>query len=235
MFKVSKLILILFLAFHALTAVAQRNKYVHRRSVVFASLVEAPNDGKDNQSESNTDAAEDISNIYGKMKWGDVCENFVSETDFGKWGNMIKNELNANSYPDIIKGSPDLSKYCPSYSSLSALDRENVWVLILNSIAFYESSCDDKKTARGPNGRLKGLLQLHVGREQLYAPNCKKGDGKSPQGTFRCGISMLNGQLDRGENLFSRKSYWDVLRPQGASQKYKKIMRIISGYPLCHQ
>lgn len=178
-------------------------------------------------------SAEQISIIGDKMNWGDVCDNFASEEAFGKWGQIIMKELRSNANQALLNGSSDLSAICPKYSSFSLDDRLNLWVLIVNAIAFYESSCNSSITARGPNGRLVGLLQLHSGKEDVYAPACKKGDGNTPAGTFRCGLSMLNTQLERGEPLFSRRSYWDVLRPQARSQKYKQIKTAIKSYPAC--
>lgn len=179
-------------------------------------------------------SAEQISAVSDKMNWGDACDQFTSDDEFGKWGNMIMKELKSNATPSLMEGSDDLKKLCPGYKSLNLENRQNVWVLIINAMAFYESSCNKNVTAKGPNGKLIGLLQLHNGKEDVYAPNCKKGDGKTPAGTFRCGLSMLNSQLERGEDLFSRKSYWDVLRPQARSKKAAKIQRAIKSFPLCH-
>lgn len=185
--------------------------------------------------ESSNDSAEDISNLNDQMKWGDACENFASDKDLGKWGMMILRELDKNPHPTLLGGSKDLFQLCPAYPRMDLQSRKNLWVLILNAMAFYESSCESNSRGRGPNGRLIGLLQLHVNKEQFYAPECRKGDGKTPNGTFRCGLSMLNGQLERGEPLFSRKSYWDVLRPQGQSGAFKKIRKAIWNYPQCHE
>lgn len=178
--------------------------------------------------------AEQISMISEKMNWADACDNFADEDEFGKWGEMIFAELKKGSNDALLKGSDDLIRLCPGYRSLNIEGRQNVWVLIMNAMAFYESSCDKNSKAQGPNGSLIGLLQLHRGKEQNYAPSCKKGDGNTPQGTFRCALSMLNSQLERGENLFSRKSYWDVLRPQARSKKFAKIQKAIKSFPLCH-
>ncbi|MDG0817606.1 hypothetical protein [Bdellovibrio svalbardensis] len=178
--------------------------------------------------------AEQISAISEKMNWGDACENFTYDDEFGKWATMIMKELKSNEAEALLRGSDDLLRLCPGYKSLKLEGRQNVWVLIFNAMAFYESTCDKDSKAKGPNGSLIGLLQLHRGKEQAYAPNCKKGDGNTPAGTFRCAISMLNSQLERGENLFSRKSYWDVLRPQARSKKYAKIQKAIKSFPLCH-
>ncbi len=179
-------------------------------------------------------SAEQISAVSDKMKWGDACDNFTSDDEFGKWGTMIMKELKTNEAEALLLGSDDLVRQCPGYKSLKIEGRQNVWVLIINAMAFYESSCNKNSKAQGPNGSLIGLLQLHRGKEHVYAPNCKKGDGNTPAGTFRCAISMLNSQLERGEPLFSRKSYWDVLRPQARKKQFAKIQKAIKAFPLCH-
>lgn len=178
--------------------------------------------------------AEQISAIGEKMKWGDACENFTSDDEYGKWAMMIMKELKSNEAEALLRGSDDLVRICPGYKSLNLDGRQKVWVLIMNAMTFYESTCNKNSQAKGPNGSLIGLLQLHRGKEHVYAPNCKKGDGSTPAGTFRCSISMLNSQLERGEPLFSRKSYWDVLRPQARSKKFAKIQKAIKSFALCH-
>ncbi|HWU42614.1 MAG TPA: hypothetical protein VN132_04215 [Bdellovibrio sp.] len=177
----------------------------------------------------------DFLNVGDELEWGDACENFASEDEFGKWAGMIMKELRKDGHEALIQGSDDLLKVCPNYSRLDIEGQRNVWVLIVNAMAFYESTCRDDAKGRGPNGKLIGLLQLHAGKEDLYVKSglCQKGDGKTPQGTFRCGLAMMNEQLERGEGLFSRRSYWDVLRPQATEQKYKKIQKALRAYPLC--
>lgn len=178
--------------------------------------------------------ATQISEVSKKMRWGEACDKFTSDGEFGKWSGIIEQELVRGENNALIQGSSDLRALCPGYDALDLEERQNVWVLIVNAMAFYESSCNQTSHAQGPNGPLIGLLQLHRGDEDFYAPNCRRGDGNTPSGTFRCGLSMLNSQLMRQEPLFSTRSYWDVLRPQGNSKKAQKIEQAIRSLPFCY-
>jgi hypothetical protein len=97
----------------------------------------------------------------------------------------------------------------------------------------YESTCIVSESARGPHGTAAGLLQLHRGKEANYSSGCRNGDSGTAERSIICGMSMLNDQIERGEPLFSRRSYWDVLRPQGASRKSLRIQAVIGQYPAC--
>jgi hypothetical protein len=176
-----------------------------------------------------------LAKVNDLLGFADKCDSFATIKDMGQWGSLILNEMKRTRYSDLYRGAPDLSAVCPNFNSAGLGDdgREVVWVMIVNAMAHLESSCSLKAPAKGPNGALVGLLQLHNGAEQKYGKYCQKGDGKTAAGTFRCGLSMLEGQLSRDNSLFSRKSYWDVLRPQAKSQKYLKIKKALSNLSIC--
>lgn len=177
--------------------------------------------------------AESIGKVNNLMRFANKCDNFATLKDMGQWGTLILEELKRNRYTELYRGAPDLTQSCPNFNTMNDEGREVVWVMVVNAMAHLESSCTLNIPARGPNGALIGLLQLHNGAEQKYAKYCKKGDGKTAEGTFRCGLSMLEGQLSRDNSLFSRKSYWDVLRPQAKSQKYLKIQKALKNLSIC--
>ncbi|WP_291516442.1 hypothetical protein [Bdellovibrio sp. ArHS] len=176
---------------------------------------------------------EDLIDVTEVMTFADKCDNFVDEDGLGTWGQTIAQEMHKDRYEYLYQGTPDLVAVCPAFNSLNDNGKEMVWVMIINTMVHLESSCAKSVTAKGPNGTLKGLLQLHKGREQVYADGCRRGDADSPAATFRCGLAMLDKQLETQESLFSRKSYWDVLRPQARSQKFKKVQRAISKIAFC--
>jgi hypothetical protein len=183
-----------------------------------------------------------IGRVNDKMDFATKCDNFATVEEMGTWGDLILNEMKTTRYNELYRGAPDLLAACPNFNSAELGDdgREVVWVMIVNAMAHLESSCKVGVGAKGPNGSLIGLLQLHDGKEDLYGKYCKKGDGKTAEGTFRCGLSMLEGQLSRDNSLFSRKSYWDVLRPprpgrenENKNQKYLKIKKALSNLSIC--
>ncbi|MFV8259667.1 hypothetical protein ACNQKP_17800 [Bdellovibrio bacteriovorus] len=195
-------------------------------------FVETPNGLR--MKDNLTFVASVLDDINDKYNWGPSCINYATGTKIGEWGHAIRKEYMAGNFTHLAEGTPDIHQLCPNYKIMKPTDKANFWVLIFNAMTHYESTCNPKATAKGPNGSLYGLMQLHVGREQVYAKSCEKGDSKTPVNTFACTLDMLNGQLRRDNALFSRKSYWDVLRPQAASGKAKKISRSVSAYVPCH-
>lgn len=184
----------------------------------------------------------DIYSINEKMKFAERCDSFADDEGLGKWGTTIVTFMQADRlqqdsskrlYSELYEGSADLIALCPAFPKLNDNGKELVWVMIINAMVHLESSCKKAETAQGPNGSLKGLMQLHQGKENKYARGCRRGDANSPDTTFRCSLSMLNRQLANDESLFSRRSYWDVLRPQARSQKYKKVKASIQKLSFC--
>lgn len=175
----------------------------------------------------------DLYNQNRKSGNHNVCSKFASESGWGEWGQSIIKTLNSNEFPNLFEGSSDLRAACPAYNSLSESEKKSVWITIINTMAIGESTCGVNNHAQGPNGRLVGLLQLHVGREQAYDDGCKRGDGNRPETNMKCALHMIEGQMRRSGELFSRKSYWDVLRPQARSQKFQKIKNAVRSLSIC--
>ncbi|MBS1971354.1 MAG: hypothetical protein JSU04_13685 [Bdellovibrionales bacterium] len=182
--------------------------------------------------EVDMNAATDVSQIIDK-KYGDKCENFAGDGELNKWGQAIEKEFDKDRHQALYGGPSDVRRLCPKYDELNDEDKKGLWVLIISAMTHYESTCIVSESARGPHGTAAGLLQLHRGKEANYSSGCRNGDSNTAERSIICGMSMLNDQIERGEPLFSRKSYWDVLRPQGASQKSVRIQAVIGQYPAC--
>lgn len=192
-------------------------------------------------------AAAQIKAVMKDLKFGKRCDRFATEKGFGIWGRTVVEEISTGHAPALIEGTEDLRKACPNYDYLGYKEKSYVWVKVLASMSFLESSCNPAANVPGikSDRRAVGILQLHGGAEQKYAEDCKRGASRSPQETLRCGIQMLNDQLTRTSALFSRESYWGVLRPQGDLVKTKKgkrralLARIVVGslkeLPLCQR
>jgi hypothetical protein len=181
-----------------------------------------------------TDGALDIEIISDKMNYNNKCDNFAAAGEMNKWGNVIDEEISRPKYSTFLSEGPkDIQKYCPNFSAMDLPEKKALNILILTAMAHYESSCNFREKAPGPNGTAAGLLQLHKGKEQNYSSGCRKGDSATPERTLICGLSMINDQINRGEKLFSPRSYWEVLRPTGRSKKAVKIMAAISKFPSC--
>lgn len=151
------------------------------------------------------------------------CSKFVEDSKLSTWGKVMSQDFDKGKYQALYSGPKDLVRLCPKYGEMTDSDKDALWALFGTMWVFYESSCKSSAKlgqARGgrhgaPNGVANGILQLHKGKEARYSPgNCKNGDSSDPVRSLRCGLSMLNDQIERGENLFSPRSYWSTLRPQ---------------------
>jgi len=181
-----------------------------------------------------TDGVLDIELISDKMDYSNKCDQFAADGEMNRWGDVIVKELQKPKYSSMIKKGPrDIREYCPDYSKMNMQERRTLNVLIMTAMTHYESSCNFREKAPGPNGTAAGLLQLHKGREHKYSSGCRQNDSATPERSLICGLSMLNDQIERGEKLFSSASYWEVLRPRGRSQKAKKIMAAIRKFGPC--
>lgn len=183
-----------------------------------------------------TDGAIHIEVISDKMNYAEKCEKFADDGELNKWGAVINKELNNPKYETMLHdGARDITKYCPRYPDMAVPDKKALNVLIITAMAHYESSCNYRVKAPGPNGTAAGLLQLHKGREHRYSSGCQKNDSLNAERSLICGLSMLHDQLARGENLFSPRSYWEVLRPRGSSKRAHLIQSAIRKFPSCNQ
>lgn len=183
-------------------------------------------------------AAAEITRLQEKMNHADLCEKFAGEEGLGRYGRIISEEVIKKEgagykYNQLMQGPPDLVRACPAFTTMNEDQKAGLYVLIVNAMANYESSCNINETARGPNGKLIGLLQLHYQKEHQYSRGCQQGDASKASTTFSCGFSMLNDQVRRDGVLFSSKSYWDVLRLNSKTFKAKKIVSTISKYEPC--
>jgi hypothetical protein len=170
----------------------------------------------------------------------DECVAIMNQQQvLGEVGAFISQAFieNASRLPLLVEGK-SMNRYCKNYSKMSEKEKSIVWVLVMTTVAHFESSCKPKASAQGPNGTAYGYYQLHKGQEQNYDDRkgfCKKGDAGKPKDASRCVLGMLEKQFDRqnGE-LFSKASYWDVLRPNGSSQKSRIIRKALERSSFCN-
>lgn len=182
---------------------------------------------------------DDVSYAIGGTSVSDKCVSFMDrDTVLGEMGKAIFTALknNRSSLPTLMKGGT-LSKYCSKYPQMKDEQKMMVWVMVMTMVAHFESSCNITARAKGPNGTAKGYFQLHLGREQNYDDQglCAKNASTSGKLSAQCALSMLERQLkkDAGQ-LFSPKSYWDVLRPAGRAKRADDIQRTLKRSSLCN-
>lgn len=166
---------------------------------------------------ATSDAATQIKAVMDDFKFQGTCDQFATEKGFGTWGRTIIDALKRGHGEALLEGPEDIAAYCPNYKNLGVEERSYVWVNIFAMMAFKESTC--RPDARRPGiaaGRwARGILQLHEDNEHIYSKSCRRGASRSPVDTLRCGIVMLNNQVQETGRLFYKRTHWGVLRPQG--------------------
>lgn len=183
----------------------------------------------------------DVSFKIGSTPVADSCITFIDENQFlGSAGfNIFKamSEEGATLFPRLTQGG-NISRYCRRYPAMNQNQKALVWVLLMTTVAHFESSCAITAKAKGPNGVANGFFQLHKGSEQNYDNKmgiCVKNASMSEKLSSRCALAMLEYQYERTNgNLFSSDSYWDVLRPRGRAQRADDIQRALSRSTLCN-
>jgi hypothetical protein len=176
----------------------------------------------------------------GETNVSDSCVVFLTKEMFlGENGKDIYETIikNQSSFFEIMNGGT-LKKYCPKYTKMESNQKAMAWVVVLTMMAHFESSCSIKAQAKGPNGKAVGYYQLHLGKEQNYDSDmnlCVKNASSNGKLSNKCALAMIEKQLEREKGeLFSPKSYWDVLRPAGKAQKADDIQRALMKSKLCN-
>ncbi|MBC7370534.1 MAG: hypothetical protein H7326_03155 [Bdellovibrionaceae bacterium] len=185
------------------------------------------------------------------------CSKFAGDDEFKVWGDHFRKNFDHKKFSALYgqpkssnineaarhKGPADLLRLCPKYDQMNDDQKDGLWIVFAVPWVFFESSCNSGAVnGNATNGIAQGLLQLHKGKEQKYSGGCRQGDATDPARTFQCGLSMLNDQVLRGENVLSSATYWEVLRPQSRNVRkpFKDppaqfIMKKICQYPSCGQ
>jgi hypothetical protein len=208
------------LAFFSLRAQAQStdfNTYMLMQSYMSASDLQPSGEAR----------MYDTSFYINGLQVDDSCHTFVSLDEsniLGPTGQYAYDQLLSGQFERLINTSA-LNRYCPNYPNLSQQDRALMWVLILTSMAHFESNCNATAGNTGaPNGTAYGYFQLHKGHEQYYDGSegtCVQNASTNGRQSVRCALGMISFQLQRDGALFSGGSYWDVLRPNGAIYRGK--------------
>lgn len=169
----------------------------------------------------------------------DNCAQFITpQAELGEHGRYIVDhiESEAAGYATLLSGRG--MNVCGRYTQLSTRQKGIIWALVLTTMAHFESNCRVSAGNSGaPNGTAKGYFQLHLGHENEYPSSnnaCTRNVSLNGRQSLRCALGMLDYQLQERGALFSNRSYWDVLRPNGDSVwKMRAIQRAITNSSLC--
>lgn len=155
-----------------------------------------------------------VFSIVPSRTWGPRCTNFFDEKgNMGAWGQSVYASLDKPElrYLTDETKATDLKTMCPAYSRFDKETKRKLVTYFIASVAMSESGCNPRIRARGPNGTLAGLMQLHLGRERAYG--CGPTQSLNPISNLSCGLTMLQNQVSKYGNLFvpRGKTYWQVL------------------------
>ena len=188
---------------------------------------------------------EHLERVIAEEGWQNSCDGFVKDGQIGLYGQIVREEImKPSALKNIKQGDEDLGMLCPNYSSMNNSSKANVILLIMTSMAFEESTCNNNKTAKGPYGIARGFFQLHSGKESSYSPDCQDNASKTARGSITCALSILDNQMGKGNMFRQEENYWDVLRPQRwdkktksyfANPSYAQIRSAISSFEPCNE
>lgn len=166
------------------------------------------------------------------------CSGFIGKDGrLGDWGTYAATLI--RDRPDIYakKEFSDTAKWCPSYSSLNATQREIVWVSVLSSIASPESSCDPSDVGKGTDGAALGLFQVW---NNMIPDTCKFAtDLHKPNQNIKCAVDRLSWELGNRNTLRTTtgNTYWGTLRSDPATIDAKgsqTFLALMGKIPLCN-
>ncbi len=175
-----------------------------------------------------------------KVTVADDCVSFMDKSEvLGSNGQDIYNKFikYQDLLPNMVEGG-SVQKDCNRYSDMQIEEKSLVWVVIMTMVAHFESSCRIGAEREGPNGTAAGYYQLHRDKESMYDGKdldlCKNGASRKAANSNTCALGIMEYQFEKQDNkLFSSKSYWDVLRPNGEAKKVGLIRKAINNMSLC--
>jgi hypothetical protein len=156
---------------------------------------------------------------------------------------------------NMLKGTADMTNFCPSYSSLDTADKLNVWVYLISAVTKYESGFNPTSRMKENLGTdavthsqvySEGLLQLSY-QDSLGYKFCNEFDwnadknlgAKDPRKTIldpyknlRCGIRILNKIVGKHNLIaFNSGHYWSTLMPKNSSER--SIQSLVHSISIC--
>jgi len=174
-----------------------------------------------------------------------------SKSEAESWTNSLAMSLEAYGQGLLATTSvKDAKKYCPKYSSLSRDQRKAFYIMLISSMARFESSfkpettyTEDFKDSQGLWVKSRGLLQISKESANQSAYGCKivdKEDLHLPAVNLACGVKILNYWIKKDgyvgtylskTQIYGGARYWSVLRDISGSNS--KIAAKTKALPYC--
>lgn len=175
-------------------------------------------------------------------KKGANCSSYISSKngDYGEKGKILKKLLFSKvlgkfKYPHYFDTVPnDIKTLCPSFKSFSNEQKVNFWIWFYAALSLDESTCGADLKAQGVNGLAVGDFQMEKSHSLRVgggrpSPECFTGDISAFENNASCSVAILNKELGKKENMFSKPTYWAKLRkPSG------NVYNVLRKYPRCY-
>lgn len=171
------------------------------------------------------------------------------------WSAYSYQLIGSQAAPDLLPGTRDIAKFCPSYSTLREAQKINFWAYLVSAISMYESGFDarardaqpDFDDATGLWSYAEGLMHISY-REILRHTFCAldwETDSQLPGRDERrtifnplknldCGIKILATEVASNKLISHGFSPWKSLRPTGRNSRVQEIQRVTRALPFCH-
>lgn len=156
--------------------------------------------------------------------------------------------------PNTQIQDPELYYICPNFNNLNKAQKKIFWILLLSSMAMFESAYNNNSVAYNDGGGNTSIGLLQLSYEDMdwakdwgcnVNPNDANNNLMNGSANVNCALAIMSRQLYK-EQYHQRKifindenTYWAVLRPQDIAQssnnvittfnKYKKL-----GAPFCN-
>ena len=179
-----------------------------------------------------------------------------SKPERKEWSQHLM-KLVMEDWSSLLEGSDDIKQFCPRYSSLSDLQRANVWAQLFVAMARYESAYNPlsrmHETTMGTDPVTKkpvyseGLLQLSYqditgwkfckfdwNKDKNLSPTDPRKTILDPFINLHCGVGIMAKQVARtGKILLGSGAYWAVIKTNSRYQKISSITAMVKSLPLC--
>lgn len=160
-------------------------------------------------------------------------------------------------WSSLLKGTKDITSFCPTYNTLSTHDRANVWAQIFAAMTRYESNYNPLSRMREPGMGTdsvtrkpvysEGLLQLSYqdtlgykfckfdwSKDKSLSATSSKKTILDPYINLHCGVGIMARQIARkGTIKVGSGAYWSVLKTSYSKNKISSITSMVKSLPMC--
>ncbi|WII72068.1 murein L,D-transpeptidase catalytic domain family protein [Bdellovibrio sp. 22V] len=179
-----------------------------------------------------------------------------SKPERKNWSQYLM-KLVLEDWNSLLKGTSDITSFCPTYYSLNNNERANVWAQLFVGMARYESNYNPTsrmhETTMGTDYVTKkpvyseGLLQLSYqdiggysfckfdwSKDKYLSSTDPKKTILDPYINLHCGVGIMAKQIARkGAIKVGSGAYWAVLKTSSSSNKISSITSMVKSLPIC--